>query len=247
MIDEKFFLGFPKNYKNLCKIYPPQVKDVIGNDKFPLYKKILTLSQEELEDEFTEKGLDLKEILSPLEYLFNNAYNSEEMRHLIIEAFVFFIHEPVTFLYEQKKIVIGEVKSVLENLKKVEDLKVLDDSNFFDFQNAVRASLGEKTIEPPNPDEDPRIKRMKAKARYRDKVKAKTASKQSLKTMLASICCMGIGITPLNIGQMSYAAIHPLITTYQNKERYDIDVRSLIAGADSKKVHPTYWMEDVNE
>ena len=53
MIDEKFFLGFPKNYKNLCKIYPPQVKDVIGNDKFPLYKKILTLSQEELEDEFT--------------------------------------------------------------------------------------------------------------------------------------------------------------------------------------------------
>ena len=72
MIDEKFFLGFPKNYKNLCKIYPPQVKDVIGNDKFPLYKKILTLSQEELEDEFNEKGLDLKEILSPLEYLFNN-------------------------------------------------------------------------------------------------------------------------------------------------------------------------------
>lgn len=249
MIDEKFFLGFPKNYKNLCKIYPPQVKDVIGNDKFPLYKKILTLSQEELEDEFTEKGLDLKEILSPLEYLFNNAYNSEEMRHLIIEAFVFFIHEPVTFLYEQKKIVIGEVKSVLENLKKIEDLKVLDDSNFFDFQNAVRASLGEKTIQPPNPDEDPRIKRMKAKARYRDKVKAKEGKGLQFGASLASLCCMNFGINPLNLGELSYASVPILIRYYQEKEKYQLDIDSLLAGADSKKVKPKYWVRnlEINE
>ena len=56
MIDERVFLGFPKNFDNLCKIYPPKIKDVIGNDKFPLYKRILTLSQEEIEDELLRKG-----------------------------------------------------------------------------------------------------------------------------------------------------------------------------------------------
>ena len=35
MIDERVFLGFPKNFDNLCKIYPPKIKDVVGNDKFP--------------------------------------------------------------------------------------------------------------------------------------------------------------------------------------------------------------------
>jgi hypothetical protein len=33
--------------------------------------------------------------------------------------------------------------------------------------------LGDKELEPPDPNENPRIKEMKAKARYRDRVKAK--------------------------------------------------------------------------
>jgi hypothetical protein len=55
---------------------------------------------------------------------------------------------------------------------------------------------------------------------------------------------MGIGITPMNIGDMSYAAVDPLMRMMQNKEKYDIDIRSLLAGADSKKVKPKYWMQN---
>ena len=53
---------------------------------------------------------------------------------------------------------------------------------------------------------------------------------------------MGIGLNPLNIGEISYAAIKQLVEKYQQKEKYDIDIKSLLAGADSKKIKPKYWM-----
>lgn len=246
MIDERVFLGFPKNFDNLCKIYPPKIKDVIGNDKFPLYKRVLTLSQEEIEDEFTEKGLDLANMLSPFETLFTNAYNSEEMRQLINDAFFFFIHEPITLLYEQKKIIIGDIEKVLKKIEKIDDLKIIDDSNFFNFQNEVRAMLGEKKIDPPNPNEDPRLKRMKAKARYRDRVKAKSGKGLQLGSSLASLCCMGFGLNPLSLGELSYASVPILIRYYQEKEKYQLDVDSLLAGADAKKVKPKYWVRNID-
>jgi len=55
---------------------------------------------------------------------------------------------------------------------------------------------------------------MKAKARKRDRVKAQSGKGISLGTTLASICCMGIGLTPLNIGELSYAAIGGLMRTF---------------------------------
>ena len=90
------------------------------------------------------------------------------------------------------------------------------EDEFFDFQNVVRESMGEKRLVPPepiDPNEDPRIRRIKEKARERDRIKAKQAGKSgiSLDTCLTAICCMGIGITPLNIGEMSYAAVGPIM------------------------------------
>ena len=58
---------------------------------------------------------------------------------------------------------------------------------------------------------------------------------------------MGIGINPLNIREMSYASMNKLMSKFQQKERYDIDIRSLIAGADAKKVKPQYWMNKLQE
>ena len=66
-------------------------------------------------------------------------------------------------------------------------------------------------------------------------------------TSLVSICCMGLGITPLNIGEMSYTAIDSILRKYQEKEKYQLDVDRLLAGADSKKVKPKYWIRNFEE
>jgi len=67
----------------------------------------------------------------------------------------------------------------------------------------LRRSVGEKPIESYNPNEHPKVKYFKAKARLRDRVKAKSKDALTLGSTLAAICCMGLNLNPLNIGELS--------------------------------------------
>jgi len=243
MINVGFTFGYPSEFKNICLVYPPKVKDVLGNKNYFIYFKLLTLTQEEIEDEFLKNKVDFKQLLTPFEYILNNAYNNEQFRAMLEQAFYFFVHEPVNLLFEQKQIVIGDITKI----KSVEELRILTEDQYFEFQNMVREACGINPVKPPNPNEDPRIKALKAKARYRDQIKAKQGKGINLKTTLTAICCMGFGINPLNIGELSYAAIPTLIAMYQEKEKYELDIESLLAGADSKKVKPKYWIHNLDQ
>jgi hypothetical protein len=57
---------------------------------------------------------------------------------------------------------------------------------------------------------------------------------------------MGIGLTPLNIGEISYAAVGAIIERYQMKEKYEVDIDSLLAGAKPGKVNPVYWIKNID-
>jgi hypothetical protein len=45
MIDPATFICEPTNFQNICKIYPPKVKDVVANDEFSIYLKLLTITK----------------------------------------------------------------------------------------------------------------------------------------------------------------------------------------------------------
>lgn len=249
MIDSLFFLGYPKPFLNICNIYPPKVYEICKCEYYPLYSKWLLITKEEIEDEYSESKRDPGLAPDPFDYIFDLASQEDEngnrpYEDYFIKAFEFFIHEPVSFLYDLRVILIGDIAQELKNAKELSDLRFLFKGVYFDFQNELRASLGKEPVEPPDPDEDPRVKRIKAKARYRDRIKAKQGGGISLTTSLVSICCMGIGITPLNIGEISICAVEAITSVYQNKEKYDIDIKSLLAGADSKKVKPQYWIRN---
>ena len=249
MIKELFFLNEPVEFKTDIFIYPPSVKDVITNKNFGLYNQILTYSQEEIEDNFMAEGQNLKEYPTPFEFLLNNSYHDKNYEQYAMKAFELFTHQKVSFLYEAKMIVFGEIEDILKNIKTLEELVVLKEEEFFDFQNLVRQSIGSKPVARPNPNEHPRIKEMKRKARYRDKVKAKQKKNGgiTLYTSMVSICCMGLGITPLNIGEMSFVAMNDIVSRYQSKEKFGLDIQALLAGGDSKKIKPDYWIKNLEE
>ena len=251
MIDSLVFIQEPQNFKNKFYIYPPTVRQVLTTPFYAQMVQLLTMSSDDIKDEY-HKQEQYGNYPSCFEFLLINCFHSEVFAELTRRAFAFFIHEEVHFFYEQKIIVIGNLEQQVKNLNKVEDLVKLEEEDYFDFQNKIRIAIGLKTIkepEPEDPNEDPRVARIKAKARERDRIKAKKGTQGgiSLSTSLVAICCMGIGITPLNIGEMSYASISPIMTMLQNKEKYDIDIRSLLAGADSKKVKPKYWIRNLDE
>lgn len=261
MINVNTFLCKPLNFKGICKVYPPTVNEVIDNDEYKSWISLLCITQDDLRDEYgkAEQEGNTLYIPTPLEYLLVNAYHSDEMYQLIVRGIEFFIHENVTILPDAKMIVIGNLEEELSKLEKlnfneekIEDhLRIINEDNYFDFQNTIRESIGQKIESAPEDWSNlhPKVLQFKLKARERDRVKAKQNAKNAptLSTSLASICCMGIGLNPLNIGEISYASIQTLISTYQKHEKYEADCRSLMMGADPKKIGFKYWIRNEDD
>ena len=249
MINEQVFINTPLNFEKGVKVYPPTVKEVIAQQYFPIFRKLLMSSQEDIEDDIEEKkkkdpNLKIDEIPTPLEFLFGSVAQDKRIEMLVREGFRFFIHDEVTFLTKQKIIVIGSLNKKLKTTNNIDELPILNETNFLKFQNLLRQSIGDKPQEAPDPNEHPRIKRMKAKARLRDRIKAKKGG-IPFSVTLVSICCMGIGITPLNIGEITYASVPAIMERYQEKEKYETDIKSLLAGA--KDVKLKYWIRDLDK
>ena len=247
MINAKFLLGLPEDFQGICKVYSPRVNDILSDDNYPVYRKMLLSSQEDIEDEYTELNLPMSEVPTPLQYLFVMSQADERLKPLVQKGFEFFIHEPITMVHEKNILIVGDLTTELQKVKSIEDLRLNTEDNYFELQNKMREALGEKAVEPYNPDENEKVKYFKAKARLRDRVKAKSKDSLTLGSTLASICCMDLGLNPLNIGELSQAAIAILIRYYQEKTKYDIDIQSLLAGADSKKVKPKNWIRNIED
>lgn len=247
MINSNFFLGVPQNFLDICKVYPPKIIEIVSDQNYPVYKKLLLTSQEDIEDELVEKGERFTEVPTPFERLFSLIGEDERFKDIIVKAFTFFIHEPVTLLTDAQIVVIGELEEVLSQAQSLTDLHFITKDNFFMFQNLLRESIGENPIEPYNPDENPKVKYFKAKARMRDRVKANSKDGLNLGTILAVISCMNLGLNPLNVGEITQAALGALMRYYQEKTKYEIDIQSLLAGADRKKVKPINWIRNLTD
>ena len=73
MIDPVVFIGEPVSFLGLCYIYPPTIKEVLTNEKYGVFTKVLTLSQEEIQNNANKNGEQIN--LTPLEFLLSCAYN----------------------------------------------------------------------------------------------------------------------------------------------------------------------------
>jgi hypothetical protein len=76
--------------------------------------QILTITAEDIEHEFKKIGQEFSAYPTPFEFLMANCYNNKEFMQLTKKAFSFFCHTTITFLFEDKKIIIDNVKNLAE-------------------------------------------------------------------------------------------------------------------------------------
>lgn len=239
MTKEKAFLGLPIQYKNFI-IYPPLVKEIIGFDFLSIFRGLVLITAEEIEDIWIEEKKDLEQLPTPYEYLYVYYKGSEQIRNIIKEGFRLFLKTNIELL--ENSLLIGDIED-LKDIKKVQDLKIVFEEEYFDFQNILRTLLGMKEVEKPVLDENPRVKRIKRLARKREKIVAKVKGKgTTMANLFSAISCMNCGLNPLNVGEVTYASLLEILQTFQKKEKYELDIQSLFAGADSKKIKPEYWI-----
>ena len=243
------FIGEPLFYKHDIKVYPPKIKDVVGNPRYGSYAAILTTSQEDIWDMIAEKegkeltGQAVPNAPTPFEFFLNNCYQSPEFAQIAIQAFELFTHERVRINPEGKIVLFTEG---LKNIKDVSQLRVIEEDDYFDFQNLVRQVLGDDLVERPNPNMNPKVALIKAKGRLRERIKKKKGNKSGITfdTMLVALCCMNLGLNPLNIGEIPYPAASALFAMSQEKEKYETDLKVATAGFGNKKVKPKYWIKN---
>ena len=248
------FIGAPLYYKEK-KIYIkiPKLKDVIGNSNYSIYKKIFTTSQEEIWDilvsntNIAPTGEVVKNAPTPFEFLLNNCYQSKEFMQKAKDAFYFWTEKEVTIFPTSKMIVFNEeLLSENNNNKESRFLNIIQEEDYFVFQNLIRAACGDDVLEPPNPNENEKVALIKAKGRYRERIKEKKGNKNalSLQTIVAALCCMNLNLTPLNIGDMPFPSLSVLFEMAQKKEKYETDLKIATAGFGNKKIKPKYWLQE---
>ena len=238
MCDGRVLFGYPLEFSDICFIYPPTYDDIVrkGYDKYIELVNLLTISQEDLDDTFNE-GNDAFDIIAPdpFEYLIVKASLDEKYEKDVIESFNFFTHLQIFFFFAPFPPVVAALK----------DTKIIDKFNYFDFQNLLREANGIPLAERPDPNMHPKLKRMKAKGRLRERVKAKQENIQfNFSSQILALCNCGIGLTPSEIGKLTYAAGRGILRMAQQKEKYQTDIQFICAGANSDNIKPKHWMSD---
>lgn len=256
----KAFLGRPIPFQDICNIYPPLVDDIIDNPNFFSQLNHFTIAQEDIWDGMNQERIDEdpyaewerpKEFLTPFTRLIAAYSTNPTLRLEIVNGFQIFTQHEFIYLSSLKGFLMinDPIKEYLDKNSDLsdldaEDIKIINNDNFLDFQNAIRAGVGQKSKVSPDLNEHPRIARMKALRRIRDAKKGQY-NKIDITTTLSSVCCMGVGITPLNIGKVTYASINRILKAYQQKEDYEQRTLSASVGMlDTKKHKIKHWIRD---
>jgi hypothetical protein len=56
-----------------------------------------------------------------------------EVKEIAQQAFLLFCHTRVTFLFEDRKIMIGDAEEVVMSIKNIDEIQYLEESEYMDF------------------------------------------------------------------------------------------------------------------
>ena len=112
MINPATFICEPQKFNNKFLIYPPTVREVVKEPMYNLFIRLLTITQEDIQDDLTKKD-KATETPTPFEFLLINCYHDKNFLEIAKKAFEFFLHEEVSFFFEEKMIVIGNLKKIV--------------------------------------------------------------------------------------------------------------------------------------
>lgn len=232
---DKLIFGYPIEFQDICFVYPPTFKDIImkGWNRYSELLNTLILSQEDLIDLFNQDN-DMFDTPAPdpLTYLTTKCSMSPQYEDLVKQAFQFFTHQSIVVFYDSCELVVGDVM----------DKKIINQDNFFEFQNLIREICGITLAEKPDPNEHQHLRYLKAKSRKRERIKAKESGLHQDFTFQVMLACKSIGVVPKMLEDTPYAVGVEFIKLQQHQDKYQVDMMCICAGADSKQIKPQYWM-----
>jgi hypothetical protein len=238
-IQQKAFLNIPYTYSSVCVIYPLTIREIValGPTKYSSYLSILTMDEFDIAEQLKKRKVTIDPTkITVLQFIIDSAKRDYTFLLEVKSAFRTFIREKVNILFDDYTIVSGDGQ----------DKRLLTLDNFGEFQNIIRVQ-NKRTVktEPPK-DESPIQRKFRLKAEFRDAVKRRQKSNDpdapDFLALMSAFCCYD-GLTPEQVGGYSFFAFREVFERHQLKDKYSLDVRSILAGADPKKVKPKPWIK----
>ena len=247
---EKFMAGIPIDIpsqegvrKTFCTIYPVTLRQIatIGVKNFYSYLSVFTLNKEDIEEFLASQNIEKE--LTPFQFLIMMTQMDPQYYITVQEAFKLFLHEPqITFLKQNEAIVLGNIKEerVINNDIFEAISKIIEAANTLDTESS------EARMDNPSDAKAAQIiKKLKEGKKMREK--AKGNSNLSFSDLVASLAAGGNGLNILNVWDLPYYAFNDQFKRMQMREEYENTYRSLLAGADPKKVKLRYWVDTIQD
>lgn len=250
---EKFMAGVPieipnnndEGIKTLCTVYPITLRQIatVGAKNFYSYLNIFTLNKEDVDEYFASQTMEEKPDLTPFQFLLVMTQVDPQYLQTVQEAFKLFLHETkIVFLRQNEAIVLGER----------EENRIITDESFEVIKQIVEAanildtqSADARMDNPSDAKAAQIIKKLKEGRKMREK--AKNSSDLSFSDLVASLAAGGNGLNILNVWDLPYYAFNDQFKRMQMKEEYENTYKSLLAGADPKKVKIRYWIDTIQD
>lgn len=236
----KAYFGYPYPFEETCLIYPLTIKEIIGMGQinYSSYLSILTMDEFDIVKALKSKGVEMDPSqIVPLKFLIDSAQRNYPFLLELKNAFRTFTREEIVVLFDDYTIVIGDYG----------EKRFITLENFGEFQNIVRVQNRRAVKEDPPPNESPLRRKFRLKAEYRDAVKRNQRSNDpnapDFLALLSSFGCYKPGLTPEQLQKYSLFAFKEEFERNQLKDKYSLDVKSILAGADPKKVKPEPWIK----
>lgn len=245
-IYNKALFGAAIPLDDICMVYPLTIKDVIGmgENEYRRQLGLLTLTSYELYEHYKERGISVSEDIDVYDNIMDSCENDVSFLLDIQKAFHTFIREQVQILSDLRIIVIGN------GMEK----RIMDKSKFYSFQNILRIQNRIPVEEEIPENENPMQKKFRLRREQLKQAKKKQAEREgkeaiSFHDLISSLCVYNIGINLQNVGDLSVYAFHELFDRVQEKEKYDFDMRLILAGANSKtkKINPKNWIRNLRD
>jgi hypothetical protein len=133
-----------------------------------------------------------------------------------------------------------------------EEILILHKFNFLEFQNVIRIANGVKVENKPKPKTKYEREVEEAKKRMEQKLGKKVDNKESeevvtIRDLASSLCIMSKSYNLFNIGKLTMFMFLDQLKRSQAYEKFDMDIRSILAGADSKDLDLKYYITNLDK
>ena len=246
---EALLLGAPYKLNNICKIYQLTIDeifladDALGLDKYYQYVNLLTLEQQDIIEISKKKGVFTEELenCSVFDYIMFSAQLDNNFFLDLKTALSTFIKEEILISPKTKMIIVGNPK----------DRRIIGEKEFEEIGEALRLFNKMRVKDPIPENETPMQKRFRLKREMRERVKEQQQKKQAEENsadfadILSSVCCMNVGINLLDLKKYTIYQIKTQLERGRAREQYYTELDMLMAGADSKKIKPEYYVRKI--